>query len=490
MGTSARMPISSALIRMCISLSLIFGQLVIPQKAIADTLEDCRISAGQWNIVSLGFPLRKERLANLDSPKILVIPFQLKGEPAFSLSASDLSNFSLVTQDIRDFSSNKSNVQFIFNKTIELPQTALELDEIKRNVNNTWAKDFANSTWGFVTKSVIENDPTINYSGVDAVLMFGKSSKVNQEIAEAMMFSSDAGIKFNPIKSNGGNWFDPLKTDEGQISNVVLMYNNLDRLTIAHEVMHLYGLTDLYGSPDGPGSLSLMSDNSLNLLSYEKWILGWLPSDHVQCFTNVSTGTLYKVTLDNSRVNQVVVIRTGDRENYVIETTRLKGKRYLAFYSVNNDLRPPLKLFQERAFRQPGGVEIEDYTVMGSQFATSKFTLLVSNYDSTSTTLHLVPSSLTSSNEFKDLVLKSAELRANIVREIEERFAAEAKIAADKAAADLKSKQDAEAKAAAEKAAATTLVSPSKITITCIKGKIVKKVTAVKAKCPPGFKKR
>jgi len=49
-----------------------------------------------------------------------------------------------------------------------------------------------------------------------------------------------------------------------------------------------------------------------------------------------------------------------------------------------------------------------------------------------------------------------------------------------KAAADLKAKQEAEPKAAALK----------KTTITCIKGKLVKKVTSVKPTCPKGYKKK
>jgi hypothetical protein len=47
-----------------------------------------------------------------------------------------------------------------------------------------------------------------------------------------------------------------------------------------------------------------------------------------------------------------------------------------------------------------------------------------------------------------------------------------------KQAAELKAKQEAEAKAAATK----------KTTITCVKGKVTKKVTAVKPKCPAGYK--
>ena len=61
--------------------------------------------------------------------------------------------------------------------------------------------------------------------------------------------------------------------------------------------------------------------------------------------------------------------------------------------------------------------------------------------------------------------------------------------AADKAAAD---------KAAADKAAADKVIADAaaksaalvKTTITCIKGKTLKKVTAVKPVCPKGYKKK
>ena len=65
-----------------------------------------------------------------------------------------------------------------------------------------------------------------------------------------------------------------------------------------------------------------------------------------------------------------------------------------------------------------------------------------------------------------------------------------------KAAAELKAKEEAEAKAAAElkakqeadaKAAAA---AQKKTTITCVKGKLSKKVTAVKPVCPKGYKKK
>jgi membrane protein involved in colicin uptake len=73
----------------------------------------------------------------------------------------------------------------------------------------------------------------------------------------------------------------------------------------------------------------------------------------------------------------------------------------------------------------------------------------------------------------------AAELKAK--QEAEAKAAAELKAKQEaEAAAELKAKQEADAKAAALK----------KTTITCVKGKLTKKVTAVKPKCPAGYKKK
>jgi hypothetical protein len=111
-------------------------------------------------------------------------------------------------------------------------------------------------------------------------------------------------------------------------------------------------------------------------------------------------------------------------------------------------------------------------------------------------------SGITATNKFLTLIKEAESLVADdkqmeIKKVEEDRLAAElkAKQEADaKAAAELKAKQEADAKAAAElkakqeseaKAAAT-----KKITITCLKGKLVTKVTGVKPVCPKGYKKK
>jgi len=77
----------------------------------------------------------------------------------------------------------------------------------------------------------------------------------------------------------------------------------------------------------------------------------------------------------------------------------------------------------------------------------------------------------------KRLVLVSkaeAEAKAKVAAELKARQEADAK-----AAEELKVKQEADAKAAARKT-----------TITCVKGKLTKKVTAIKPKCPSGYRKK
>ena len=49
---------------------------------------------------------------------------------------------------------------------------------------------------------------------------------------------------------------------------------------------------------------------------------------------------------------------------------------------------------------------------------------------------------------------------------------------------------EAEAAAAAGKVAVEKVATNNKKTISCRKGKVIKKVTAVNPKCPPGYKKK
>jgi len=79
---------------------------------------------------------------------------------------------------------------------------------------------------------------------------------------------------------------------------------------------------------------------------------------------------------------------------------------------------------------------------------------------------------------------------AEVVRLAAELKAKQEAEATAKALLELKAKEEAEAKAIADKLAAAKAAALKKTTITCLKGKSVKKVTAVKPVCPKGYKKK
>ena len=97
---------------------------------------------------------------------------------------------------------------------------------------------------------------------------------------------------------------------------------------------------------------------------------------------------------------------------------------------------------------------------------------------------------------------KQVILEETITAELKAKQEVEAKAAADlkakqeveaKAAAELKAKQEAEeaifaAEQKAKQEAAAKAAATKKTTITCVKGKSTKKITAIKPKCPSGYK--
>ena len=452
---------------------VLFLTIFVSPTSYADNLAGCRIPAAEDQTVSLGFPIRSERLSNLPKAKILVVPFKLKDNPGYIFSDGIKADYLTAAKNILTLSNGRANVEFVFAPTISTDLTNADMDQLKINQREQWQRDETKSTWGFVRKFIADNDAQLDYSGINAVIIEGSSTSRFSDIAEAFMFWENPR---NP-------WFRPIQTNEGKLFNAVLLDNDTTQQTITHEIMHLYGLTDLYGTQTGPGRLSLMAGNELNLLSYEKWVLGWLPDSEVTCISNLSPQAITNFTFDNSKDEQLAVIRAPNEDAYIVETTRSSGIKFAAFYSLNNNGRPPVTLYRERGQAQSGGNEIADYKVIGLQLKAPNYTLLLTNFESNKISFSLAPTAMLESNEYKELADKATQNRSAIDQQVKA------------AAAELKAKQDAEAKAAAEQKAkqesATKVpTAQKKTTITCIKGKTTKKVTAVSPKCPTGYKKK
>ena len=476
----------SRALRFILTLILISGPFAAVPYAFADALDPCRVKSSQGQTVSLGFPFRPERLVYVAKPKILVIPFKLKDNSSYSFTEEYKRDYQAAASNIKELSQGKSSVEFVFAPTVLTELTNADMDQLKINQQQQWQQDETKSTWGFVRKFIADQDSQLDYTGINGVILEGSSTSAYSDIAEAMMFYQTPAVP----------WFRLIQTAEGSISNVVLLDNHSSQPTITHEIMHLYGLTDLYGTSTGPGRLSLMASNQINLLTYEKWVLGWHPDTEVKCLDKLSNSSISQFTFDSAKPNQLAVIRASSGSVYIVETTKVNSEQYLSFYSLDNEARPPLRFFQKNLNTDLPGVLINSSSTIGTELVSPEFTLLITDLNSSTMTLNLVSSSLTTTAQFSELVAKASEAKLKIKQDADtkaaaDKAAADAKAVADKAAADakavadLKAKQEAEAKAAADKVAAN-----KKITITCVKGKIIKKVTAAKPTCPTGFKKK
>jgi hypothetical protein len=153
---------------------------------------------------------------------------------------------------------------------------------------------------------------------------------------------------------------------------------------------------------------------------------------------------------------------------------------------------------------------IQELVVASEQLSSDITLLKYSNSTSMSQLLSINSSiskhknSILQLNRVVDINLSTIEQAKKIISDAADKAALEIKAkqeadaqaeAAAKAAAELRTKEEAAAKAAAElrakaESAGKVASSLKKTTITCIKGKLTKKVTAVKPVCPKGYKKK
>lgn len=436
----------------------------------ANTFENCRIEASH-RIVSLGFPIRSERLANLSTANVLVLPYQLKGEQKFSISDTDKAVFERAANNVSLLSYGKLQLNFIYNPTIELATSAADLDTIKENQQKTYTNDFTKSTWGFVSRTIKENDKVINYTGIDSVVLVGKSSEVKQEIAEAFMFTNDKHQLTSVLNDIGGNWFDPIKTDEGNISNAVLLYNRLFNsigdYTLTHELMHNVGLVDLYGYNFSPSFSLMYSAGTLSLLPYEQFVLGWLPKNNLICI-NKDIGIDQNLTKNRFIINYFdgnhsLIIPTGASTALVIDVANNNSDVVLIYYSVDTTRRPPIEIFNTKILLDKKGY-ISNYDAISAQLVSPEYTVLISDNDGFKVAIDIIPSKQINTQEAINMI-KAAELKKIDLKSI---------------AAKTKADDDAKEKT----------VAIQKSTIICIKGKLTKKIIAINPKCPAGYKKK
>lgn len=137
-------------LRFILTLILILGPFAATPYASADALDPCRVKSSRDQTVSLGFPLRPERLVYEAKPRILVIPFKLKDNSSYSFTEDYKRDYQAAASNIKELSHGKSSVEFVFAPTVLTELTNADMDQLKINQQQQSQQDETKSTWGFV----------------------------------------------------------------------------------------------------------------------------------------------------------------------------------------------------------------------------------------------------------------------------------------------------------------------------------------------------
>jgi hypothetical protein len=217
---------------------------------------------------------------------------------------------------------------------------------------------------------------------------------------------------------------------------------------------------------------------------FQRWVQGWIEDNDVICDYTINSSVTHNLTpLNQNSGKRLYVHPINGSLALVIEFRTesdfdfLRGNDGLLVYLIDmkiGSLKGPISI-------QPS----EQDLVLNPRDDVERYSR--------------APLSSGQSVKVKDLVIVAEEVsKERAAFRVLTSVGYQAKQDAEaKAAAELKAKQDAEAKAAADlkameeaeaKAAASKAVATKKISITCVKGKLTKKVTSVKPKCPAGYK--
>jgi len=480
-----------------------FVLLSLPTYEASPKVRSCKISTGgRQKSVSIDFPISSKRISPLGSPKVLLVVADFADSPYLG-KPEDLINKIFEPTQTRDFFLANSYGKLAFDFSI-FPNT------IRTEIRYSDARPIGSSSQYKVKYDVISKLPkSVWKEKFDSIVVLGYG------VPE--VFGAWAAGQETPLSGVPYDFYNPGFAWSG-------IYNEVDQKRLqswkifAHELGHLLGLIDLGATqvPDNywkggtPGPFDLMGQSpgvANEFFGWHRWLLGWINDDQVLCLDGKQDQVKFEIS-SLSRPTQgfkIAVIPISEFEVLVIESRRqgiydrLGVNEGILVYRIDirNAYHPtlqPLKIIAresdrlKRAF-SPDFMDIDRYleaTLNPSQYVNSDgFTIesvsSINGVDSIEVfSGNKALNRVATLNEQKLAAEAKAEAEAKAKAEAEAKAKAEAEAKA-KAEAEIRAKQETEAKLAAQK---------KKITITCVKGKLTKKVTAVNPKCPKGYKKK
>ena len=434
---------------------VVFLQLLLNVNTASAEIKssECLLPASSFQNLSLGKPLPLERLGNRSRARIGVLPFYFSDGIVKKLSEWDKKDYENAANDVEKLSNQKVTIEIVFLPTVKAAETAAEFREMYKNQQTAWKEmNLEKSTWGFVKRTILLADKDVDFSKIDAVILEGGNIDKSVIIGEALTFFR--GSQGNVVQSSESNFSKSVSTQEGFIDNAILLDSHKGVSIIAHEILHNFGLTDLYGGESGPKLLSIMDTDLSSMMNYEKAVLGWFPVEDFKCsellrvLDNSSVENV--LTIEDKKKDSIYLLKVSNDKAYIIEVINRGTRSSLVVYLLEQNKRPPITVFYNQKVKFDGLLDLADISSVGSFYTTPDFDLLVTNTTGNSVQLNLIPSSLTKSSLATQLIQKSLNNKAILVS-----------------------------------------AQPSKkVSISCVKGKTTKKVTAVAPVCPKGFAKK
>ena len=444
-------------------------------------VDNCKIANANGQSVNLGLPRSSLLLPSTGTVKVLVAGVDFSNAREVGTPIEMVSPFELAT--VRDFFATASygrlNLEFtVVNEVVKLPIVDTSINEGVVMVE---------------TAKVLPTQYRLNDFSALLIITTKSSSFTNGTASAGVTVSNSTGQLTNysvvsAVKPNESRWLSsPWRT-------------------VAHEVGHLLGLMDLWNREDSTAwqgqtaaPFSLMNTGAGwgyagDFFAWEKWVLGWIPDTDVYCFSKdpndlsvdlASLDALEGIRLIAVPITSTKVLVIEYRKKSTIDFGIIKsGALVYTVDTTKRNFELPIRIVpSEEALQQPFVQNLKDYERYKRAPLGNFDSVEIEGLQVANTGIDSGKGLLISNKSRSEMKAYLGNLLLQTKAEIE-----------TKAAAELKAKQEAEAKAAAElkakQEAATKAPAAKRTTITCVKGKLTKKVTAVNPKCPTGYKKK
>lgn len=277
-----------------------------------------------------GFPRPTGTAYGAKAARILLIPLSFSDRP-FQTTRPN------TNQTLSDFDLVKNAIVGIETGFNELSAGRFQVKVDLLPEAQWWNLNFPDSIkggWGInnmdeITRIANEVKPQFEFNGYDAYVFVTSNSAT---------YSAQGGFDSDVKNSKSGH------------VNLALMSGSLTQTrTFIHELGHaLFAFEDLYLFSDAnsspkprealstPESWDLMAGPTLDLLNWNRFLMGWLNESEIRCVTNQSRTTHYLASFGNETEPKMTLINLTDGVSIAVDVRSSGNKKGLLVYVIDS----------------------------------------------------------------------------------------------------------------------------------------------------------